>query len=601
MEYERRRASYLLCVNFFLDSFSVVELETSLGLSPSGQTLCLLQSPEFYITCTQVSQRKTPSLDGERPLTTPIHSPSEFLALPPAPSSEQTDIKNMDDMEVEHLMPQEAYEGTKENQDPTLLPLAPPDLQQPLHCTDTGSLRQKSASENASLGGISLGLEEKGTVDSLMVSTIDFADITTLVADIHLPQLFNFLTGLDQFQDTTATESNVIWRDQAQENSRVINGPSDQVKKKDHEAPELTDGAPQAKIPNWDPVEGEGVIASVGVSDRAIDNMAKDSEGRAPKVSPIRPIRARGQGQDKTKWTRENNSKKTEEPKQSRNRVKAEEKPTVPKTKIKRDPPELSRTSFKKPRTHLGMHMLESVQVFHPLGKKSEKKPGVASSRAVGTFSNNKYPGPGPATTAVQDMLHECQGPDKTPGKAQSSETSAFKECPSQSQYELPPAGKVRLVPLPFPTLDQPQTRPGSRKPLSLSSHRPTVAYSERCHFQSAHLTSIRPSQPPPVSKSLMVSAKPALPFSSSVTQPNVTNIIQISTVPQSGTLRPTPYRASSQSSLQRELLSAAKNKVPSPSEPQTQYLLQDFSRQPIPWRNGRNCSNSSSFFRLQY
>ena len=133
----------------------------------------------------------------------------------------------MHEMEVEHLMPRDAYEDTKENQDPSFLPLSHPDLQQTLHCTDTGRIRQTSASDNASLGGIHLGLEEKGTLDSLMVSTIDFADITTLVADIHLPQLFNFLTGLDQYQDSTVTESKdstVIWRDQAQENSRVISG-----------------------------------------------------------------------------------------------------------------------------------------------------------------------------------------------------------------------------------------------------------------------------------------------------------------------------------------------------------------------------------------
>ena len=154
-------------------------------------------------------------------------------------------------------------------------------------------------------------------------------------------------------------------------------------------------------------MEGQGAKASVGASDRAIDNMAKDLEGKAPKVSPIRPSRARGQGQDKTKWTRENNSKKTEELKKSRNRVKVEKKPTIPKTKIKRDLPELSHNSFKKPRTHLGMHMLESVQVFHPLGKKSEKKPATTSSQALGTSSSNKYPGPGPATTVLQDMAHE--------------------------------------------------------------------------------------------------------------------------------------------------------------------------------------------------
>ena len=146
----------------------MVELDTSLGLSPSGQTLCLLQSPELYITCTTVSQRKTPSVDGDGPLTTSIPSHSEFLALPPAPSAEQTEIKNMHEMEVEHLMPRDAYEGTKENQDPSFLPFSHPDLQQPLHCTDTGRIRQTSASDNASLGGIHLGLEEKGTLDSLM-------------------------------------------------------------------------------------------------------------------------------------------------------------------------------------------------------------------------------------------------------------------------------------------------------------------------------------------------------------------------------------------------------------------------------------------------
>ena len=231
------------------------------------------------------------------------------------------------------------------------------------------------------------------------------------------------------------------------------------------------------------------------------------------------------------------------------------------------------------------MHMLKSEQVFHPLGMKSEKKAATTSSRALGTSSSNKYPGPGPATTVLQDMAHECQGPDETPGKVQRAESSALKECPSQSQYELPPAGKVRLVALPVPTQDHPQARPVSRKPLNLASHRPTTAYSERCHFHSAQLTTLKPSQPPSISKSLMASAKPALPISSSAMRSNVTNIIHISTVPQSGTLRPTSYREPSQTSLQRELLSADKNNVSAPLEPQIQYLLQDFSRQPIPWR----------------
>ena len=66
----------------------------------------------------------------------------------------------MHEMEVEHLMPRDAYEGTKENQDPSFLPLSHPDLQQPLHCTDTESLRQKPDSDNTHLGRIFMGLKE---------------------------------------------------------------------------------------------------------------------------------------------------------------------------------------------------------------------------------------------------------------------------------------------------------------------------------------------------------------------------------------------------------------------------------------------------------
>ncbi|XP_021512867.1 uncharacterized protein C2orf78 homolog [Meriones unguiculatus] len=566
-------------------SLQVVEMETSLGLPPSGQTLSLLQSTELCNTCNQVTEMRSSPVDGDRSLTAPIHSPSDFLALPPAPSLEQADNRNLDETKAELSMSLDAYEDTKENQDTSLLPLAHPDMQQPLQCTDMGSLRQKPASDNTSMGGSSLGLEEQGTLESLMMSTIDFADINTLVADIHLPQLFNSLTDLEQFPDPSATESKVstvIWRDQVQDISSIISEPSDQVRKKDHEASELLDGAPQAKIQHWDLVEGEGsAVGSAGASDRAIDNMAKHLEGKAEKAAP-RPSRARGLEQDKTKWSRENSSKKTEGPKQSRNRVKAEEQPTIPKTKRKRNPPELSHNSFKKPRTHLGMHMLESVQVFHPLGKKSEKKTNTCSSRPLGFSSSNKDPRPGPPTTALLDTPCEGQGPDKTLGKAQRAERSAHKECPTSSQHELPSPGKVKLVPLPFP---KPQAKPVSRKPLSLASRRPTAAYPAWPHSHRAQPSPHRPSQPPPPSTPLMASAKPAPQISNSGTRPNITNPIQSSTVPQSAASRPAPYRASSHTSLQRELVSVARNRVPSPQKPQNQYLLQDFSRQPIPWR----------------
>ncbi|KAI0567920.1 hypothetical protein Alg130_12423, partial [Pyrenophora tritici-repentis] len=166
--------------------------------------------------------RKTPSVDGDGPLTTPIPSHAKFLALPAAPSSERTEIKNMHEMKVEHLMPQDAYKGTKENQDPSFLPLSHPDLQQPLHCTDTESLRQKPDSDNAHLGCIFMVPKELVELEKEIGSNFDFKDITRFGADIQLPQLLNTLTDID--------------KDQSCKNWRVTSGPSDQERKNKHKS-----------------------------------------------------------------------------------------------------------------------------------------------------------------------------------------------------------------------------------------------------------------------------------------------------------------------------------------------------------------------------
>ncbi|GAB1291956.1 Predicted gene 5591 [Apodemus speciosus] len=536
-----------------------VDTETSLGLLPSGQTCCLLQSPELGSISSEVFQMRIPPDSGGRLLIAPMRSSSEeFLALPPAPSVEREN-DNTHEVKAGLSVPQDACEGTKENQDPSQPPLVYPD------CTETRPLRQKSASDGASVGGISVGLEEREELENEMGCSINFEDITTLEAGNHVPQLFNTL-------------KDIAW-DPPLHNWRVMSSPSEKVRKNDLRASDLLDGAPQAKIQHRDLVGGEGAVCAAGASDRANETMAKHLEGKAPKAPPSKNRRVRRQGQGRPSGP-ENNSKKTEELKQSRNRVKAEEKPTVPKTKRKRNPPELSHNSFKKPRTHLGMHMLESVQVFHPLGKKSEKKTGISSFGGQRTSTSNKNPGPGPATPTLLNMPPEGQGPDRGPGKAQSAESSADKECPSPYEYELPPPGKVRLVPLPFPTLDKPQARPASRKPLPMASHRPATAYPVWLHSHSAH-----PSQPAPVSTSLMASAKAAPPISSSATQPNVANPIQSSAAPQLAYMRPAPCRAPLHTSFQRELVSAARNKVPSQPKPQTQHQPQDFSCQSIPWK----------------
>ncbi|XP_008757499.1 uncharacterized protein C2orf78 homolog isoform X1 [Rattus norvegicus] len=535
-------------------SLLVVDTETFPGLPPSGQTLCLLESPELCTISTEVFQMRTPPVHGHGSLAGPICCPSEILALPPAPGPEQRENGNMHEVKAELSKPPDAYVGTKENQDPSHLPL--------VDYTDTRRLRQKSASDSASLGGIGMGLEERGELENESGSSINFEDIATLEEDNDFPQLFKTLNDIDQ--------------DPLLQNWGVMSSPSEKVRKNDLNASDQLDGAPQAKIQYQDLVEGERAMGSTGDKDGTIDKITKHLEGKAPKVAPSRHSKGRKLGQEGPSGP-ENNSKKTDELKQSRKRVKAEEKPTVPKTKRKRNPPELSQTSFKKPRTHLGMHMLESVQIFHPLGKKNEKKTGISSFRGLQTFTSNK---PGPATPTLLDMPHGGQGFDRSPGKVPRSETSAHKECPSPSKNKMPTAGKVRLVPLPFPTLDQPQARPVSRKPLPLASHRPTAAYPVQPHSHSAH-----PCQLAPVNTSLMSSAKPALPISSSATRPNVGKTVQSRSVPPLAYMRPVPYRVPSHASFQRELVSAARNKAPSPPKPQTQYQLQDFSCQSIPWR----------------
>ncbi|XP_052616298.1 uncharacterized protein C2orf78 homolog [Peromyscus californicus insignis] len=560
-------------------SLQVVKMETSLELSTSGQTLHLLQSPDLCNACTQDVQ-KTPPVHGDWSLIAPIESPSEFLCLPPAPSLKQTENNDLDLMTADLSTPLDVYEGKKENQDSSHLPLAHANMQQALNYTDSGSLKPKLSPDNATLGSTSLGQDEHGMLLGAMGSSMDFADLTTLD---YLPRLFNSVTEMNQFQDPTATQSKDIRTDQAQESSSIISVLVDQVK--GQKASEMLDGSPQARIQLQDLVEEEEDVGSDGSSEGAIDNMPKHLEGKAQKATPNMSNRARAQGQDKNKRTRENNSKKIEELKQSRNRVKEEENTTKPKKKWKRNPPELSHDSFKVPRTHLGMHMLESVQVFHPLGKKSEKKTGISSSQAQLNFSSNKDPRTGPATISLLDVPSDGRGPGNTPSNVQSTDSNAHRQCPSPSQYELPPPGKVKLVPLPFPALDKPQARLVSRKPLSLASRRPPAVCPVRAHSHSAQPTTLKSSKPAPTSTSLMASDKPVLPIATSATRPNITNPTQSCPGPQPALCRPVSYRASSHTSLQRELASADKNKAPSPPKPQIQYLLQDFSRQPIPWR----------------
>ncbi|OBS59068.1 hypothetical protein A6R68_09806, partial [Neotoma lepida] len=81
----------------YLDSFSLVEMEISLGLTPFGQTLCLLQIPDLCNACTQDAQMKTPPVNGDR-------IPGLASTYEPA-----TENNNVDETTAEQLNALNAY------------------------------------------------------------------------------------------------------------------------------------------------------------------------------------------------------------------------------------------------------------------------------------------------------------------------------------------------------------------------------------------------------------------------------------------------------------------------------------------------------------
>ncbi|XP_010828044.1 PREDICTED: uncharacterized protein C2orf78 homolog [Bison bison bison] len=576
--------------------FQVMEtslrMENSLGSQPPSQTFCLSETSEFPRSCIsrniQILESNPPLELGDVSRIAPVQSASNLLALPPAPSQEQTENKNLDDMKTKFSKPlDDAYQIPIENQDPPLVPLEISDIHELLASIDPLSQEEQLVSENVNLGKNSLSFEDLGTLENGFESSSGFADIATLVEDIHLPQFFRSLKDLDQAEAPkliTAKDTSIVKVNQVQEKPNVIKAPSDQPRKNKHKASESVSDAPKAKIQPKDPecpFGGEVIICNAAVSDKAPVNTAKQPNSKTQNAATSRTNKTKSHGQEKTKRTREN--KKAEENKPSGNKVKAEEKPSVPKMKRKKNQPDFSQENFKKPRSCLGMHMLESVQVFHALGKKSDQKTGLNSSRVLGNSSNPKDPQPSPAIKSWLNTPCEGKGPEKTPVKAQKPDESAEKECLSPSQYELPPPGKVKLVPLPFPTLDKPQARPVPRRPQSLASYRPAVAYPAwPGSTNSAQPAAVNASRPAPAS--LPGPAKPAQTTVTNPTRPGLTKPTQPS-VPQSAAPRPVPYRTSSCTSLQRESVPPAVTKHQSPPKPQTQFLLQDFCFQPIPWR----------------
>ncbi|XP_076961273.1 uncharacterized protein C2orf78-like [Callospermophilus lateralis] len=569
-----------------------IGMEASLGLQPPSQTFCLPQPPEFPYICnkrkSQIIENNSQTELGDISTITPVQSSTDFLALPPNQSQEQTEIKNLCEINTMLSEPLDAYQIAMENKDPPLLPLDIPEIHQLLASIGPLDQEENPHSDNIHLERNSLSLEDQGTLRNGIEFSSDFANLTTLVGDIHLPELFNSLKEFDQPKSPTITKSNdtrAIMVNQGQEITSALKGPSDPVRKNKHKASECPDGTPQAKMQprNLEFTLGGEISYRDADSSRAPVHTAKHSISKAQKAASSNNSKAKGHGQEKTKRTRENNSRKAQERKEPRNKVKAEEKPTLLKLKGKRNQPDLCQEAFKKPRSCLGMHMLESVQVFHALGKKNDKKTGLSSSRAPGNSGRNQDPCPYPA---MKPWL-AVKGPEKSQVKAQNPDISAEGKGPSPSIYEPPPPGKVKLVPLPFLTLEKPPPRPViNRRPQSLASRRPTGAYPAKpCPASSAQPMAVNQSQPATANPSWMLSAKPAKPVLTHAIQSGVSASTQPS-VPRSAASGSAPYKTSSCTSLHWQPVPNVGTKPQSqPPKPQNQYLLQDFALQPIPWR----------------
>uniref|UniRef100_A0A8C9CID9 DUF4629 domain-containing protein n=1 Tax=Phocoena sinus TaxID=42100 RepID=A0A8C9CID9_PHOSS len=270
-------------------------MKNSLGLQPPSQTSCVTQTQELHKSCRsrniQILESNPPPELGDISGTAPVQSASSLLALPPATSQGQIQSKHLEDIKTNLSKPPDAYQIPRENQEPPLLPLEIPDIHQLLAFTDALSQVEQPRSENADLEKNSLSLEDLETPENGMESSSGFADITTLAEDIHRPQLYNSLKDLDQSKGPN-----------------MIKVPSDQTRKNKHNKHD------------WAPV-----------------NTAKDSKGKPQKAASRKISKTKSHG------------KKDEENKQSGNKVKAEEKPTIPQTKRKQHQTELIQESIKKP------------------------------------------------------------------------------------------------------------------------------------------------------------------------------------------------------------------------------------------------------------
>ncbi|XP_038628733.1 uncharacterized protein C2orf78-like isoform X2 [Tachyglossus aculeatus] len=174
---------------------------------------------------------------------------------------------------------------------------------------------------------------------------------------------------------------------------------------------------------------------------------------------------------------------------QSKINSKSKKKPTLLKRKRKKDHPDCNHEPLKKPRSHLGMQMLQSVQVFHMLGKKSPQVRGISGTRErLGSSSE------GHDTGETQPGLLEAS----TINMAELSDESTD----TQSKF---PSGEERVMTVPFSNLKYLPSQPNNCKP---------------CSSAVQQLSSPYPAHPDPVITTKHDHATPSAPDPANLGQP---------------------------------------------------------------------------------
>ncbi|XP_036604357.1 uncharacterized protein C2orf78 homolog [Trichosurus vulpecula] len=566
-------------------------METSLGLQPSARTFSLPQTLELSKPWGGQILEGTPPAEvaGDSSFANPAQNSGNLLALPPAPNIEHKDKKNVACLEKEKWKVEgvkakfsqtlDACQVPLEIHDPPLLPLEIPDINQLLACIDPlcpDSLKEGTSPRECHLAKNGLSLGDQEALENGMEPIPSLTDINKLVEDFRLPRLLSPLKEVDQPKGLRATKPKVV------KTAKVVRvqgkpctgkEPSDSTKKTKRKVPELIVPVPLSKsLPRNTDCLLAGDVATVSSSvagELSPLDMAKSSNSKSRKAPGSRTSKVKGPSKEKIEGFGDTCYEKVEGNEPPGGQAKPEEKPALPKMKRKKNHPELSQEAFKKPRSFLGMHMLESVQVFHALGKKNDKMAGPV-----------QVPQPTPGIKQWLETPGEGQGPMKTQvtllaaakAKAQKPEGSAENQCPSPPHTKPPPPGKVKLVPLPFPTLDRPLTRPIPRKPQPLAPHRLSTTNPARLG-NSAQPGPSNPARPvsavPPQSAPPRPMLLKSAPCPSPQLQPCLPSHLVLSISPESATT----------SSSKQAMV------VMTQPQPQAQFQPQDFCFQPIPWR----------------